>query len=498
MKKILLCLTIALGSTVASAQPGMVRDINPGTPSSNPSWFTEYNGMLMFAANDGTNGSELWMLDSAGTSLVYNINPGSLGSISYSTTAKMVVIDNMLYFVASDGTNGSELYKWSGSGQPSIVKDIRTGAAGSNITELALMNGRLFFGAFGDNGGNELWVYDPVSDNAQQLADIYSGSGSSNPNNFAVFKGKLYFAAYAPGIGYELYMYDPSNNSTSLASDLYNGSGSSYPGDFMIWNDKLYFTAMTPQYGREIYVMENTTPVRITDVNQGGSTGVLSSSGGATMTVWNGMIYFTGNDGSSDYQLFKYDPSNGTTSLVYKINPLSNSYPYGYTHYANKMYFVATDGQHGNELWMYDGTNAPAMVADIWMGSNNSQPYNLMVYNETLYFSAMDSATGRELYKIYDSAVGIQNVRFEADIKVYPNPTTSLTYIDIDLKNSEQLAIRMVDAAGRVVYQNDMKQYQAGSNKIAISMEHLTPGVYYYNVIGGDSAGYFAGRILKQ
>lgn len=498
MKKTLLCLALGVGATLANAQTSLVQDIYPGMTSSNPGYLTEYHGMLMFSANDGINGNELWMMDASGLSLVYNINPGPNSSMGYSPAGKMVMVDSVLYFAANDGTNGYELYKWPGMGQPSIVKDIRTGSASSNVGDMAEMDGKLFFNAYGNTGGAELWVYDPSTDNAQQLSDIYPGTGSSNPQNLISFKGKLFFTAYEPGIGYELYMYDPTTNNTSMVVDLYSGSGSSYPSNFMIWDNKLYFIASTPLNGSEIYMMENTTPVRITDVNAGNGSSILSTSGGATMIAWNKMLYFTATDGSSDYQIFKYNPANGTTSLVYKVNPISSSVPYGYIEYANKLYFAANDGNNGTELWMYDGQSAPQMVADIWGGPNSSSPYGLTIHDSTLYFSAMDSATGRELYRMYDSAVGIQNVRFEADINVYPNPATSAVNLDIDLKSAEKLAIRMTDVTGKVVYINDMKQYNTGNNRITIPMHNMAAGVYYYNIIGSDGAGYFAGKVLKQ
>ena len=50
--------------------------------SSQPRFITDVNGMAFFAADGGTNGTELWMSDGTetGTVLVKDINPGSGGS----------------------------------------------------------------------------------------------------------------------------------------------------------------------------------------------------------------------------------------------------------------------------------------------------------------------------------------------------------------------------------------------------------------------------------
>src|SRR4051812_42691433 len=41
----------------------LVRDIRPGTKSSNPSQLTDVNGALYFTADDGIHGEELWKSD---------------------------------------------------------------------------------------------------------------------------------------------------------------------------------------------------------------------------------------------------------------------------------------------------------------------------------------------------------------------------------------------------------------------------------------------------
>lgn len=499
MKKPLLALGLLACCNVAFAQHSLVQDIYIGPNSSAPSWLTEFNGKLIFAADDGTNGRELWMLDSSGTSLVFNINPGANNSIPYGAYKTMAMVDSMLYFPADDGTNGTELYKWDGSGQPGLAAEIRPGNGGSGINELIVMDGKIYFSANDGTSGYELWEYDPATNTAQRLSDIYTGIGSANPSNFTIYDGKLYFTAIAPSTGEELYMYDPATNNTSLAVDIYSGAAYSNPSSLMVINNKLYFNAYSSSNGREIYSFDGKNAVRVTDMNTGSASGVPSSVDGDNMMImFDGNIYFSGNNGISNYQLFKYNPSNGSASLVYNIHPIGQSNPGSFIEYAWKLYFVATDAAHGRELWSYDGKNAPMMVADIYSGTNSSNPANLMIHDSTLYFTAMDSATGMELYRLYDSAVTVQNVRFEADVKVYPNPANSVVYLDMNLKNSEKLAIRMADASGRMVYYSEMKQYHAGNNKVAIPMDNLPAGVYFYNIISGDGAGFMAGRVLKQ
>src|SRR6266545_4315146 len=138
----------------------MVKDINPGSASSSPGGaFTDVNGAVYFAANDGSHGTELWRSDgtAGGTILVKDIYPGSRSS----SPSGLANVNGIIYFRASDGTSGAELWRSDGTaGGTPLVKDIYAGSRSSTPSGLANVNGTLFFRASDATSGAELWRSD--------------------------------------------------------------------------------------------------------------------------------------------------------------------------------------------------------------------------------------------------------------------------------------------------------------------------------------------------
>jgi ELWxxDGT repeat protein len=152
---ILLVLFLIFCST-AHADTELIKDIRPGAASSSPDNFLNINGTLFFAADDGTNGIELWTSNgtAAGTVLVEDINSGAANS----SPSNLTNVNGTLFFAADDGTNGIELWKSNGtSGGTVIVKDINPGAANSSPSKLTNIDGILLFAATDGVNGIEIW-----------------------------------------------------------------------------------------------------------------------------------------------------------------------------------------------------------------------------------------------------------------------------------------------------------------------------------------------------
>jgi ELWxxDGT repeat protein len=109
----------------------LLRDINPGTATSNPSGFISVDGSVYMSATDDTHGTELWVTDGTteGTRLAADVEPGTAGSFPQ----RLARAGDRLYFVAITTATGKEL--WSLTLPPHLtVRDVRVTEGDSGTT----------------------------------------------------------------------------------------------------------------------------------------------------------------------------------------------------------------------------------------------------------------------------------------------------------------------------------------------------------------------------
>ena len=119
-----------------------------------------FNGKIFLQADDGTNGTELWISDGTAnnTAMVKDINPGPNSSVDVSNL--WFYTQSGIYFPANDGTHGLELWKTDGTeAGTSMVKDINSG--GDSFSGFVMFfNGHIYFTADdGDNANGDLDLY---------------------------------------------------------------------------------------------------------------------------------------------------------------------------------------------------------------------------------------------------------------------------------------------------------------------------------------------------
>lgn len=387
------------GSGYGSA---LLKDIQPGAGGSSPIALTTYSGYVYFAANDGTNATQLWRTDGTpeGTTLFKNFSPG--GNL-HATDHSMTVLNGLLYLRGEDTTHGDELWKTDGSVAGTVfladIYSVSNNDADPNF--LTTLGSELIFRARRNTTESyEVFKSNGNAGNFTFVKDINpTASTSSNASYFTPMGGNAYFQANDGTNGAELWKTDGTTGGTVMVADLYAGATGSSPHNLVALGGFLFFCAETSAQGFELRRTDGTTVSLVIDLWPGGNNGCHSTNLGQ-IGLWNSTLLFAGTNGSGvTSELYKSDGSIGNATLVKDINPTGFSAPTGFVQLGNYTYFSANDGANGIELWRTDTTAAgTTIVSNIDQTNASSTPSNLTVLGDSLIFSATTTALGTELY----------------------------------------------------------------------------------------------------
>jgi ELWxxDGT repeat protein len=395
------------------AAPQMLADINPGGAdaisiifgyAARDELMIDFGGALLFQADDGVHGAELWRRSGGAPVMVDDIRPGPQGSAPHA----FATFDSKLYFAATTAATGEELFVYDGT-SVALAADITPGPQGGEIGFLTVYNGALYFTRVGQNG-SRVWRFDGST--AAEVAAInqvgFIDQLGVREAAFTVFNGRLYFVART-GLPdhYELWAFDGAgvqkirsltegDNITSYDFGLavyngalyfgvvagatwpqtdqlwrYSGSGSpvmvaglggsahsfSQPRDFEIFNGKLYFVAQNDLYRYDGQALTNVLGPNfaygLTAYSLGGASGIYLR--GSLGSDWMGVEPYT------------YAPAVGA-SLIANIKPDNAQYPGSFATRAvqsgGRVFFYADNEANGYEVWSF-GPGLPFLECDI-------------------------------------------------------------------------------------------------------------------------------------
>ena len=431
----------------SSLSPVLVKDINgPNSPSSSsPSYLTSFDGHLYFSATNASNGTELWVTDGTetGTQLAVDVRIGFRGSLPEAISVVNLLtsdgtVQDRLIFAADNGTTGAELWQSDGTqGGTILIRDILAGTGDSNPSDLIASGGKLFFSASVQSPPEhrELWVSDGSTDGTLLLKDLNNGS-SSDPFRFTDANGNLFFVANGTNssgsfrYGQELYVSDGTRDGTHLVKDINTqpstyGSSSSVPNNLTAVGARVFFTADDQAGGilnRELWVSDGTEEgtYLVKDFNPIGSSNV------GEMVDVDGTLFFSVSVDGLGIEMWKSDGTESGTVLVKDIFPgATSSIPRGLTAVkqidaqgivTTELYFFARDPNETSnvyQLWKSDGTEAGTIPLSSFTSAN--WPFdNRADVNGTFFFTSGSKTR-------FGSRMELQKGRFKS--KTSPRPS---------------------------------------------------------------------------
>ncbi|MEC8352926.1 MAG: ELWxxDGT repeat protein, partial [Candidatus Thermoplasmatota archaeon] len=325
----------------------------------------------------------------------------------------LTALGNTVFFVANDKTHNHNFELWKSDGTESgtvMVKDINPNLQNSAINELTVMGDTLYFTANDGTHGVELWKSDGTESGTVMVKDIYNGSSTGAYGDLTVVGNTLYFSANDGTHGVELWKSDGTESGTVMVKDIQSGiqNGLYYnPSDLVkpvSIGNTLYFSANDGTHGFELWKSDGTASgtVMVKEIYNG--THPTYSPESLTV-VGNTLFFFQQGNQPDGYGLFKSDGTESGTVRVLNIRGSNGEL----VAIGNTVYFVHTDQvgpQINRELWKSDGTaSGTVMVKDITTSTGGSQPDQLTAVGDTLYFRALVSANSG-LYKSDGTASG--------------------------------------------------------------------------------------------
>ena len=239
----------------------------------------------------------------------------------------------------------------------------------------------------------------PAQGKAPQLIkDIYPGTiepNSSNPNTrgywnsgwrFTAAGGVLFFSAYDDLHGRELWASLPWPGTARLVADIRPGSNSSAPNSMAAFKSRVYFAAATDGRGEEAWVSDGTAPgTYLFQESLPGAEG----GGFHEPFVAGGALYFFARTkpGAYEYTLFKYDGSSRPPI------PLKSGFASPWKNPTAGKGFILFEGDtlsSGKEPWVTDGTPAGTRILRDWNGPKSGGCTAPVEAGGKVYFASME------------------------------------------------------------------------------------------------------------
>ncbi|MEM7204503.1 MAG: hypothetical protein AAF628_29875 [Planctomycetota bacterium] len=410
-------------------------------------WGPFANGVVI-PATDGSSGFEPWFGTAQSMSPLADLHPGPAHS-----APRPVGLDpsgTALLFAADDGVRGTELYGTDGSAAGTKLWADLNAQGTRSALPVNLRDGydRLFFAA---DDGRDLpgertpWVADMRAGRSLGLASIEAAATSTRVS----LNGTWIFDGWTPGIGNEPWSSDGTPAGTALLADLYFGFLGSLPqfptptgakvffaardaGGNRLWRtdgvdvEPLTTPGVSPQSTAAdlrglLLFLDPTSPFAGQPVGLWRSDGTVAGTGliqtidGGTRVVAGGGLAFIGTDVPS---LWRSDGTSGGTQLIQNIPGFGRIQEIVGTR--RGVFFLLQLSSLSYDLWFSDGLPAGTQRVFAPEPGVRFMLTSLTPFSDGLLFAAETRALGQELWFSDGTAAGTRVV-----LDLNPGPASS-------------------------------------------------------------------------
>jgi ELWxxDGT repeat protein len=403
-----------LASSAALAQPELLADINRGNgpaASGFPDGFLELDNVVYFSACSDAYGCELWrsVNGNAGAEPFLDTCPGRCDGNPRDLAAR----GPDLLFSADDGQHGRELWRYRASigGLPQMVPQIGPGPYDSDPRHLLVLPSSLApASAFAwVTGADGRWRIARLTGlDAEPAWDWFEGPFDSI-GPIVEQGGRLFVVGGRAGLnqGDELWRIDQPGAAPVLVAvrDIRPGSEGSSILDMVPVPQRggVFFRADDGSSGAEPWFSDGTTAGtrRLADIAPGSA----GSRPSEPLAFANGSVFFFADDvgAGGNRDLWAVD---GAALAARKVRNFGNGQARGLRALGGGMVFVASDGGAGTEFWASGGFSQNTFqITDLIPGSGGLGFSEAVVAGGFYYLS-----TGDELYRTDISAAGSRRV----------------------------------------------------------------------------------------
>ena len=379
----------------------LVKDINPGTKSSDVGTFTTHKGKLYFFATTAANGYELWTSDgtTTGTKMVKDINPAG-GIISSNAFSELFSDGNLLYFGAVTPGFGEEPWISDGTAAGTkLLKEVQAGAAGSSPERFFSFKNKVYFFAITDVfKGAELWETTGTAESTKPVK-VLNETGATNLCTALDVNSSMFYFMMNKGFGDQLWKSDGTAANTQLVSEL----SESTQDLVLLENNKAIFSLKGGDNLDDVWVSDGTAAgtVVLKDLNY------FFKKTPFSIIEWEGSAYILAND-EDDLLLLKTDGTLAGTSTIGKFTTSTSSGPQFLVPLSKEFIIVAyKDYETGSEIFTSKGTSASTkLLVDLNpVIAKSSNPADFKeLYNGNVIFKGEEIQDDKQLF-YYDRYV---------------------------------------------------------------------------------------------